>query len=110
METDQEKPYGFDPKLFVGNHVAYMPGALISRRSIFNEIGKFDTDLRIADDIGWFAALNDHQVPIGIVGEVLIYRRVLHSKLSYVTDITLVHSEILNLLRDSIIRRRNLRQ
>lgn len=107
MDAEQKSPKGFNPKLLESDHIAYMPGVLLTRRSFFDEIGKFDTELRIANDIAWFASLNDHKIPVGLVDEVLIYKRVHQSNLSYVTDITLFHTEVLKLLRESIMQRRN---
>jgi glycosyltransferase involved in cell wall biosynthesis len=107
LQANEKMPSSFNPTLLEREHVAYMPGALMSRRTVFERIGKFGTEWQIAPDIDWFAKLKDAHVPLGILTNVLLFKRVHENNLSYVTAETpLINQEVLRLLRQSIGRQR----
>jgi cellulose synthase/poly-beta-1,6-N-acetylglucosamine synthase-like glycosyltransferase len=98
-------PPGFDPKLLGGDHVANMPSALAIRRTAFDAVGPFRTDYTIANDIDWFARAKDLRLTLAVVQEVLVHKRVHDRNLSY-TAAGRLSEELLDLLRDSVARRR----
>jgi glycosyltransferase involved in cell wall biosynthesis len=108
VEPGQEAPPSFKLDLLARPHVAYMPGALLAQRSLFDDIGFFTTTMAIANDIDWFALLKDRQVPIAIVPDVVIHKRVHSRNLSYsAADTPIVNQEMIRALRQSIHRQRD---
>lgn len=106
-EPGETLPSSFKPSLLERPHVAYMPGALLAQRSLFDDIGDFDTAMEIANDIEWFARLKDRRVPIVVVPDVVIHKRVHARNLSYATARTpIINQEMIRALRESIHRQR----
>lgn len=107
MEPGEVPPRGFRDRVLGKDHVAQMPGVLMARRSLFDRIGLWGDDWRIASDIDWFLKLKDSGVQVGVVPEVLLHKRVHSRNLSYVMAADRVYpSEVLRLLHDSIERKR----
>jgi glycosyltransferase involved in cell wall biosynthesis len=104
LEPGHACPPGFRPELLEGDHVANMPSALLVRRSAFDAVGPFRTDLTIANDIDWFARAKDAPLTLATVPEVLVHKRVHDTNLSYTTADCL-NKELLGLLRQSVTRR-----
>lgn len=106
-EPGEPLPSSFKPALLERPHVAYMPGALLARRALFDTVGLFNVELNIANDIDWFARLKDQRTPIAIVDEVVIYKRVHGQNLSYSAAKTpTINREMIQTLRESIRRQR----
>ena len=84
--------------------MANMPSALLVRRSAFEAVGPFRTDLTIASDIDWFARAKDFSLTLGTVPEVLVHKRVHSTNLSH-TAADNLNEELLDLLRRSVARR-----
>jgi glycosyltransferase involved in cell wall biosynthesis len=97
-------PKGFRAELLEGDHVGRIPEALVARRSLFDTVGMFRTDLKIADDVDWFARCKDRQVQMAVLPQVLLHKRVHGTNLS--SNAMANNRELLTLLRDSI-RRQN---
>jgi glycosyltransferase involved in cell wall biosynthesis len=97
-------PPGFRSKLLEGDHVGRIPGTLLARRSLFDSIGTFDTSFIIAGDVDWFARAKDHQIPMAILDEVLLYKRVHTRNLS--SNARLNSEELLGVFRISVDRQR----
>jgi glycosyltransferase involved in cell wall biosynthesis len=107
-EPGRPLPPSFKPQLLERSHVAYMPGALLVHRSVFDDVGLFDPSWTIANDIDWFAELKDKAVRVAIVPHVLIHKRVHDGNVSYLAARSpQVNTEILRLLRRSIHRQRD---
>ncbi|MEA2458498.1 MAG: hypothetical protein QOC95_1470 [Thermoleophilaceae bacterium] len=105
LEYGKPCPPGFDPMLLDGEHVANMPSALLTRRSVFDAIGNFPTDFEIASDIEWFARLKDSGLRRVVVPEALVKKRVHDTNLSYFAAGEMPR-ELLRVLRDSVARQR----
>lgn len=102
-------PPHFRPELLGEPQPAYMPGALLARRRVFDQLGAFGEQWKIASDVDWFARLLDSGIPLALLDEVVLEKRVHDSNLSYTTARTpTVRREILAALRDSIRRKRRL--
>ena len=79
----------------------------MARRALFDRVGNWSEDWTIASDIDWFLKLKDSGLPIGVIDDVLLHKRVHSQNLSYVTDAGNVYPrEILRLLHSSILRKR----
>jgi glycosyltransferase involved in cell wall biosynthesis len=105
LEPGLPIPPGFRADLLAGDHLAYMPSALLARRSVFERIGRFDTRFPIASDVDWFARLKDAGARVEVVPEVLVEKRVHDANLSTLGGAAFNH-ELVALLRDSVARRR----
>lgn len=82
LEPGHPVPPGFRPELLEGDHVARMPGALLARRAIFDEVGGFHESYGVSADLDWFVRLKDARIAVGRVDEVLLEKRVHSSNLS----------------------------
>lgn len=105
LERDDYIPPGFKRELLETDHVAFFPSALLARRSLFEAIGNFDTSFPASSDIDWFARAKDHHARLGIVPQVLFYRRVHDSNLSYSATSTF-DREIVRVLKQTVDRQR----
>jgi glycosyltransferase involved in cell wall biosynthesis len=104
-EPGMPLPPGFDANLLRGDHVGNMPSALAIRRTAFDAVGPFRTHYTIANDIDWFARAKDLPLTLAVVQEALVHKRVHDKNLSY-TAAGRLPEELLDLLRDSVARRR----
>lgn len=100
-------PAHFRMELLARAQPAYMPGALLARRQVFDRLGAFGEQWKIASDVDWFARLLDSGIPLALLDEVVLEKRVHDSNLSYTTARSpVVRREILAALRDSVRRKR----
>ena len=96
-------PKHFKASLLRRDHVAYMPGCFLGKRSLFTTLGFFDETLSIASDIAWFAMLKRSTEKIGILDQTVLYKRVHSANLSYTAAKAYTYqSELLTLLHRSI--------
>ena len=102
LEPGFPVPVGFKKELLEGDHLGRIPGTLLARRSLFDEVGVFNTDIAIAADVDWFVRAKDQGIAMGIVPEVLLYKRVHDANLS--SNAEKNNQELLALLRQSISR------
>lgn len=101
-------PRAFRAGLLEGDHLAYMPGALLARRSLFEKVGGFSSEWAMASDIDWFARLKDSGCSLGTIPDVVIHKRMHDSNLSLGRiSADVLNPELLRLLRNSIHRQRN---
>lgn len=107
LDNGQTIPSGFRPELLEGEHIGRIMETLVVRKSLFEHIGMFNTELTIAEDVDWYARASDHHIASYIVPEVLLYKRVHNSNTSLNA---LGHSQnLLQALRTSIRRKRDLK-
>lgn len=89
-------------------HAAPFPSALLARRSLFDRIGLFDETWQLSADIEWFRRIRDHGIPGLTMPEVLVYRRIHGSNLSYYpADRACFKRELLSILKVSLNCRRS---
>jgi glycosyltransferase involved in cell wall biosynthesis len=98
-------PPGTRPHLFDGEHVAHIPGALIVRRAIFDQIGLFDPSYQLCLDVDWFARVKASSLELGVVPRVILEKRVHPGNLSH-SQPDLYHREMVRALRSSAARPR----
>ena len=96
---------GFRTKLLEGDHVGRIPETLVARRSLFDVVGRFDDTFSVSPDVDWFARAKDMQVPMAIMPEVLLLKRVHDANLSLVA-VDECHRDLLRVLRRSVVRKR----
>ncbi len=86
-------------------HVGRTPGTLVAWKPVFDLVGMFSTDFTIACDVEWFVRANARNVPMFIIPEVLLYKRIHDNNLS--SDFRTNRKELFSVIRRSIDRRRN---
>lgn len=97
-------PAGFKRELLDKSLVGRIPETLLARKSLFDRIGKFSSEFTIADDVDWFARAKDHEVPMAIIPEVLLLKRLHNTNLSSNAQVN--SQELLELLKNSVLRKR----
>lgn len=107
LEEGDVVPPGFRRELLASDHSGYMPETLMVRKSLFDRIGNFCSDMKMSADVDWFARAKDLHIPMALVPEVLVYKRV-HSANSTLTPNNVLTSnhELLQSLKNSIDRQK----
>jgi GT2 family glycosyltransferase len=81
----------------------HLPSALLVRRDIFAQVGSFDERYRYSDDTDWFLRAKDAGIPMAMVPEALVYKRIHCTNLSHTPAMT---QETLRAFRSSVQRQR----
>lgn len=105
LEPGYVIPSGFRPELLEGDHVGCIMETLVARKQLFDLIGKFDLQLTTAEDVDWFARATDSHIPMAVMPQVLLYKRVHNTNLSI--NSTNNNQNLLKILRRSVERKRN---
>jgi glycosyltransferase involved in cell wall biosynthesis len=98
-------PPGFRRELLDGEHVAPMPGTLLIRREVFDRIGYFDEEYRVAMDVDWFARVKDARLELGTITDVVLVKRFHPTNLSH-SEPEIYRREMVRAMRDSAARQR----
>jgi glycosyltransferase involved in cell wall biosynthesis len=83
LEEKQTPPPEFKLSLLEKSHLAYMPGCFMGRKEIFNRIGYYETEWKIASDIIWFGKVKDLKDEIYKLDRVVLNKRVHKNNISY---------------------------
>ncbi len=97
-------PAGFRKELLKGTHVGRLIGTLVSRKSIVEKVGMFNTTLSTAEDVDWFSRANDQQVTMALIPKVLMHKRVHCRNISQNVDEN--NRNLLKTLRKSVHRKK----
>lgn len=100
-------PPGFREDILAEVHLGIKLEALLARRSLFAEVGTFRTDMKLAQDVEWWARVKDQNVPSAVIREVLLYKRVHEQNLSYSSSPSASNQSLLFALRQSVKRKKN---
>lgn len=103
LEPGCSPPKWFQLQTFGQPHVGYLPGTLMVKRAIFDQIGLFDPAIPISSDADWFARANDAQIPTYTLPQVLLERRIHNENQSQQSK--QIHKELFRLLHASIKRK-----
>jgi glycosyltransferase involved in cell wall biosynthesis len=106
LEPGCPMPAGFRPELLHGSHEGHMMETLVARRTVFESVGPFNPALAPTDDVDWFARAGDLAVPMAVLPDVLLARRVHDENLTWTSPA--VHGNLLKILRASVRRKRML--
>ncbi len=104
LEPGCEIPRGFKSELFDAPQTGRIPGTLLARQDLFDEVGGFDANLKIAADVDWFARVKDCGARMDFLPEVLLHKRIHHSNLAGNAQVN--NQELALLLKRSIERQR----
>lgn len=104
LDEGVEKPSWLKEELLTNDSIGYLPSTLLTRKSIFAQIGMFDPRAVPSEDAEWFFRAKDAGVPMGVVQEVLLEKRVHDSNLSHRTEAS--QARLLQMIRESVVRQR----
>jgi glycosyltransferase involved in cell wall biosynthesis len=110
IEPGTPWPLTMKREIFEGDYLARMPGALLARRPLFDEVGVYDPSYGISTDIEWFARVMALGVPSGAVPGVVIRKRVHETNLSSVGGPERLTKHLPRLLKAALDQRRALNQ
>ncbi|HDY88685.1 MAG TPA: glycosyltransferase [bacterium] len=80
------------------------PGTLIARKSLFDRIGGFSADFVIGCDVEWFTRAKDNNIPMTVIPEVLLYKRLHNTNLS--GNVQVNRQELFTIVKQSIMHHR----
>lgn len=107
IEKTQTPPPEFKLALLEKSHLAYMPGCFMGRKEIFNRIGYYETEWKIASDIIWFGKVKELNDEICLIDHVVLNKRVHKNNISYNSvDEDIYGRELLKLLHLKLKSRR----
>lgn len=106
LEPGCSSPTWFQLQTVSQPHIGYLPGTLMVKRAIFDQIGLFNPEIAISSDADWFARANDAQVPTHTLAQVLLERRIHQANQSRQSK--QIHKELFQLLHNSIKRKQEI--
>jgi len=108
LEDGEIVPSGFRRELLSEDRAGYMPETLMVRKALFGRIGVFSSDMKISADVDWFARAKDFCIPMMVIPEVLVHKRVHGSNSTLASDqVRVINHEILKSLKHSIDRQKD---
>ncbi|BAQ65148.1 glycosyltransferase [Geminocystis sp. NIES-3709] len=104
LDLGCELRQGFRKKLLQEEQLGRTPGTLMARKSLFEDIGQFNTEFTIGCDVEWFTRAKDYQILYGFIPEVLLYKRIHDRNLS--GNVETNRKELFKIVRQSLQRQR----
>lgn len=104
LEPESNIPAGFRKNLLIGSHPAHIMETLVARKEIFKQVGLFNAEFFISEDVDWFARAKDLQIPFALMPETLLSKRVHDNNISLKDK---NNKDLLLALRKSIERKKN---
>lgn len=98
------KPHWLKQLFLEKPQLAYLPSALMVRRSTFLKTHNFNTAFPLASDVAWFFKAHHLKIPIGILQEVVVHRRIHGDNMS--NQHIALQKEILSVIKHSLQERR----
>jgi len=83
----------------------YLTGTLLARRSLFETVGLFNSELKYGDAAEWFLRAAEQGVKMAILSDVLMYHRVHENNFSR-SHAAASRQEFLDIIKESLDRRR----
>ncbi len=84
---------------------AYIVGSLVVRKSVLDKIGDFASHYKFGNDSDWFFRIRDADIPLTILPEVLLHKRIHSNNESH--KVKAMTADLLQVVRASIQRKRN---
>lgn len=104
LQPDCPIPATFNRNLLGQSLVGRIMETLVVRRAIYDQIGMYDPTLRTAEDVDWYARAKDAGVPMRVLEDVYLEKRIHDDNLSTSGELNTPH--LMEALRRSIHRRR----
>lgn len=97
-------PLWVRPELFKEQEPGHVPSALMVTREALEQVGLFNEDYPVAEDAEWLLRAKEKQITIGLVPELLLYKRVHQNNLTGRPD---VQQNLFRALAASLARRKS---
>jgi glycosyltransferase involved in cell wall biosynthesis len=97
-------PAWFRKELFDSVHTGWVLGTLVVRRPVFEKVGNFATGYSAANDSDWFFRAKAAEIPMAVVEELLLLKRIHEANDS--GRATEILSELRKVVRSSLERQR----
>lgn len=104
LEAGAAIPPGFRPELLRQPVPGLIMEALMVRPRVFDKVGWFDPKFTAGEDTDWFARVRDAALPMVVMPEVLVRKRVHATNFSI--NAPTLNAHLLRALRGSIARKR----
>lgn len=104
LEPGIKRPSWLKQELLESPQLDFSPGALVARKTIFQQLGQFDPNYQTASDVDWIFRAKDANIPMHTITEVLVHKRIHAGNQSY--QVNRLHKEYLKLVRASIQKQR----
>lgn len=104
VDGNGKAPAWLNQDIFKEPRNCYLPSALVVRRSALEDVGSFDEDFWYGNDSDWFFRANDKNIPMAILEEVLVKKRIHNS--NETGDVEGNMRDMLRLVRSSIRRKK----
>jgi len=105
LEDGHSIPPGFRPELLEGEHIGCIMETLVARKALFEAMGKFNPEFKVAEDVDWFSRAKDNNIPIAVMAEVLLHKHIHNTNLSLNSPVN--NQNLLKIMRQSIERKRH---
>lgn len=76
LEPGAALPSWFRKELFDWVHTGWVLGTLLVRRAVFEQVGNFATGYSAANDSDWFFRAKAAEIPMAVVPELLLMKRI----------------------------------
>lgn len=105
IEPGGKLPAWFRKELFDSVHTGWVLGTLVVRRTTFEKIGNFATGYSAANDSDWFFRAKAAEIPMAVVPELLLLKRIHEANESARAKEVL--SELRKVVKSSLDRQRS---
>ncbi len=95
---------GFKRESFQTGQIGCIASTLVARRVVFKHVGGFNPDLVIGGDVDWFARARDAGIPMDVIPQVLLFKRIHNDNIS--ANVQTNTQELLAVIRKSVDRKR----
>lgn len=97
-------PLWVRPELFKEQEPGHVPSALMVTKEALEQVGLFNEDYPVAEDAEWLLRAKEKQIAIGLIPELLLYKRVHQNNLTGRPD---VQQNLFRALAASLARRKS---
>ena len=104
LEPGIDAPSWLKKDLLLEDHAAYVPSALVVRKTAFEKVGRFDPAYSMGSDSDWFFRAKNCGISVVVLPETLVHQRIHRDNHSYQAQ--LACSEMLKIVKTSIDHRR----
>lgn len=102
LDEGVQRPTWLKPEMLESPQSGITPSALVTRRTVFEQIGYFNPVFPTASDADWFFRAKDAGIKMAVVDQPLVYKRIHSGNQSNLVQSQ--HSELLRITRESIKR------
>ena len=105
LEPGTTLPVWFRKELLTSIHTGWVLGTLVVRRTAFEQVGNFATGYSAANDSDWFFRAKAAEIPMAVVPELLLLKRIHDTNDS--ARAKQILSELLKVVKTSLDRQRS---